>query len=277
MMLPEVDISADECGDLYDECSLWSARFGLPLLDRAVLRPGMTVLDVGAGTGFMTIELAQRCGTGTTVIAVDPWQSAMKRLARKVAYLGLQNVVMRTESIEAIDLPDESVDMIVSNLGVNNFADPQAALRTCGRLAKPGAALLLTANLVGHMAEFYDVFRGVLKELGFSQHLAALEAHIQHRATVDTLTSMLESAGFELVEVATSSFRERFADGTSLLRHYFVRLGFMPGWRSVVPPEIAPTIFAAIEERLNALALRGGPLELTIPAACIQAGKPRTR
>lgn len=55
--LESIDYQTPEFGDLYDELPLWSAPFGLMLLDQVTLRPAMTILDVGAGTGFMTIEL----------------------------------------------------------------------------------------------------------------------------------------------------------------------------------------------------------------------------
>src|SRR5258707_6887741 len=101
----------------------------------------------------MSIELAQRCGSYARVIAVDPWESAIARLSRKLSYLAIQNVRTHVQDITAIDLPNDSVDLIVSNLGINNFDDPDAALRACFRVAKPGARLLLTTNLVGHMSE----------------------------------------------------------------------------------------------------------------------------
>src|SRR5215469_6675364 len=124
--LEEIDHRAPEFGDLYDELPLWSAPFGLMLLEQVQIRPGITILDVGAGTGFMTIELAQRCGSAAMVIAVDPWKAAIKRLARKVEHLGIENVHMVVRDVVAIDLPDASVDLIVSNLGINNYDDPHA-------------------------------------------------------------------------------------------------------------------------------------------------------
>jgi hypothetical protein len=88
---------------------------------------------------------------------------------------------------------------------------------------------------------------------------------------------LLEGAGFEFVGAVTRSFRERFVDGSSLLRHHFIRLGFVPGWKPVAPEGAVEQTFAALEQRLNAIAAERGGLSLTIPAACIQARKPAAR
>jgi len=272
--LEEIDYQTPEFGDLYDELPLWSAPFGLLLLEHVSLRPGITILDVGAGTGFLSIELAQRCGSDSKVIAVDPWDAAIKRLTRKVEHLGLQNVRTLVQDAASIDLADSSVDLIVSNLAINNFDDPEAALRSCFRVAKPGASLFLTTNLVGHMSEFYEVYRSVLLERGFTSQLAALDAHINHRATVDSVKALLERAGFQFVEAVARTFRERFVDGSALLRHYFIRLGFLPAWKAIAPENAVEATFAALEKRLNNLAAERGELSLTIPAACIEAIKP---
>ena len=88
--LEEIDFKTPEFGDLYDELPLWSAHFGLMLLENVSLGSGTTILDVGAGTGFMSIELAQRCGSKAQVIAVDPWEAAINRLNRKLNHLGIQ-------------------------------------------------------------------------------------------------------------------------------------------------------------------------------------------
>ena len=272
--LEEIDCKQSEFGDLYDELPLWSAPFGLMLLEHVPIRSGMTILDVGAGTGFMTIELAQRCGPKSMVIAIDPWEAAMHRLQRKLDYFGVRNVRTLVQDAKAVDLPDDSVDLIVSNLGINNFANADLVLRTCFRVAKPGASLFLTTNLVGHMAEFYDAYRATLLELGLSDRLVVLDAHINHRATVTSLESQLNRAGFQLKEATRHSFRERFVDGSSLLRHCRIRLGFMPAWKAIVSDGSLEEVFAALERRLNAIAAEQGELALTIPAACIEARKP---
>ena len=75
------------------------------------------------------------------------------------------------------------------------------------------------------------------------------------------------------MNVARDTFRMRFADGSTLFRHHFVRLGFVPGWKSVVNPARLHETFDALERNLNAVAAEKGELALTIPMACIEARK----
>ena len=263
-MLPDV-------GEFYDELPLWSAPFGLLLLDRVPIRQRLTVLDVGAGTGFITVELAQRCGPQTTVIAVEPWAAAVRQLRRKVAYLGLGNVRILEQDAAAIDLPAASIDLVVSNLGINNFANADAVLRTCFLALRPSGQLFLTTNLFGHMREFYEVYRAVLEELGLVDCARALDSHVRHRSTIESLKDMLNCVGFQPIEVNTASMQMRFADGSSLLRHYFIRLGFLSAWQTVVSPEQVERVFAVLERKLNEIATVRGELALTIPMACVEA------
>ena len=174
-----------------------------------------------------------------------------------------------------LDLPDASIDLVVSNLGINNFDNAEAVLGTCFRVMRPGGHLLLTTNLVGHMRELYDTYRTVLVEQGLTDRLATLDAHVAHRATVESVRAMLTRARFGEIDVTTDQFPMRFADGTSLLRHFFIRFGFLPAWRSIVPEDAVDKTLAALERRLNEVAAARGELALTIPMALVEARKSR--
>lgn len=63
----------------------------------------------------------------------------------------------------------------------------------------------------------------------------------------------------------------RFLDGSALLRHYFIKLGFLEGWKGVLDAADRPIVFARLEENLNRLAERRGELLLTIPMAYVEA------
>ena len=272
-LLEKFDFSRAEVAEFYDELPLWSAPFGLLMLERVPIRNGLRILDVGAGTGFLSIELAQRCGSESLVYAVDPWKHGIDRLRRKIDYLKLENVHIIEADAAKLDLPDSSIDVVVSNLGVNNFENADAVLAQCYRVMVAGGQIFLTSNLVGHMREFYDVYRETLIELGITDRLAALDEHINHRATVDSMRNRLERGGFDVTEVTEKSFTMRFADGTSLLNHYFIRLGFIEEWVKIAPITSAEKTFQVLERNLNSYAASQGDLLLNIPMALIEARK----
>ncbi len=269
----DFDLDAPSFVELYDELALWSAPFGLMLLDRVPLGRDLTILDIGAGTGFTTVELAQRCGSGSLVIAVDPWSGAMERLRRKVEQFGLDNVRLIVGDAAEVAIDPASVDLIVSNLGINNFDNAAAVLANCHRVAKPGARLFLTTNLRGHMAELYDELRATLVDLGLESRLPVLEAHVDHRASIDSLRALLAAAGFEVTTVNTANHSERYADGSALLGHRLSRIGFLPAWRAIPLPADVERVFEVLAARLNARAREHGELRLTVPMACVEARK----
>ena len=107
------------------------------------------------------------------------------------------------------------------------------------------------------------------------QQLPTLDTHVRHRGTVESVQALLSRAGFEIVDVAERSFAMRFADGSALLRHWLIRVGFLPDWKQLVPPELTLKTFALLETWLNDEAERRGELALTIPVVYVQADKPK--
>jgi len=254
----------------YDELSLWSAMAGLLLLRHVPLSENMQALDVGCGAGFPLLELAQRLGPGCRVYGLDPWETALERARFKARLWGLTNVDIRTGDATAMPFTDGQFDLIVSNLGLNNFTDPAAALKECRRVLKPGGRLALATNLQGHMQEFYDVYAQTLVEMGLSERLNALQGHIAHRGTLASVQQLLADAGLTPGAVHQESVPMRFLNGSALLNHYFIKLGFLDAWKAVVPAEQQPAVFARLEENINRYAAQRGELRLTIPLAYLE-------
>ena len=258
------DFSSPQVIAGYDEVALWSAMFGLLLLEEVPLTNVTSVLDVGCGTGFPLIELAERLGARAHVHGIDPWSDGLKRAAEKIAIRGTPNVTLHEGSATALPFADATFDLIVSNLGVNNFDDRAAAIRECRRVAKSGATLALTTNLQGHMQEFYAVFEDVLRD--DSEALTRLRDHVAHRATVASVRELLETGGFTVTRIIEREGSMRFADGTALLNHYFIKLGFLDAWKKVVAPN-EREVFARLLNTLN----EKGELRLSIPMAYVEA------
>jgi len=262
------DFSSPQILTPYDELPLWSAMFGLLLLDEVPIGGVTKALDVGCGTGFPLIELAERLGPRAHVHGIDPWAAGLARAAEKIAARSTPNVTLHEGTASAMPFANAAFDLIVSNLGVNNFDDRAAAIRECRRVARIGATLALTTNLQGHMKEFYDVFAHVLA--GDDESLQRLRAHVEHRATVASVGELLENGGFTVTRVVEREGSMRFADGTALLNHHFIKLGFLDGWKKVVPVN-ERAVFSRLRDALNELAARAGEVRLRIPMAYIEA------
>src|SRR5688572_5764979 len=149
----------------FDEVPLWSAAFGLLLLKHLEVKPNLTVVDIGCGTGFPLFELAGRMGPTCKLIGVDPWQNACLRAKQKIINYGYSNVEIVNSSADKLLFGDNTIDLVVSNLGINNFENPDNVFKECLRVLKPGGKLALTTNTFGHWKEFYEVFYSTLKSL----------------------------------------------------------------------------------------------------------------
>lgn len=258
----EADFSSPRVMTAYDELPLWSAMFGLLMLEHVPLAGVTRALDVGCGTGFPLIELAERLGPNAHVDGVDPWSAAMRRAREKVAARETNNVTLHETSAASMPFADATFDLIVSNCGLNNFDDRVSIVRECRRVAKSGATIALTTNLVGHMREFYDVFESVLND---EESRARLREHVEHRATVTSVNELLENGGFEVTRVVEREGTMRFASGTALMNHHFIKLGFLDGWKKIVPDR-EREVFARFRDRLDDI----GELKLTIPMAYVE-------
>jgi len=254
------DFSSPRIIAAYDESPLWSAMFGLLLLDEVPLTSVRRVLDVGCGTGFPLIELAERLGPAVEVHGVDIWAAGLQRCREKVEARATPNVHIHETSATSMPFANQVFDLIVSNLGVNNFNDRDAAIRECRRVAQRGATIALTINLRGHMSEFYDVFRSVLED---HDDLTRLEEHIHHRATVLDVRALLERNGFVVRRVVQREGVMRFANGAALFKHHFIKLAFLDEWKKAVPGK-EELIFRELLNRLT------GEVRLTIPMAYVE-------
>jgi arsenite methyltransferase len=265
------DLTQPDAVAAFDELPLWCAMAGLFLLEHLPLSRGARVLDVGCGTGFPLLELAQRLGRPATVHGLDRWARALERARFKAGVTGVANVTLTRGDAAAMPFPDGRFDLVVSNLGINNFAEPDAVFRESRRVLRRGGRLALTTNVEGHMAELYAVYEAVLRGHGPPEALEALRRHVAHRGTAASIAARLGRAGFRLTRAVERDFPMRFADGSALLRHYFIRLGFLDGWRGVVTPETEREVFASLEDGLNRRAAERGELALTVPLAYVEA------
>jgi len=269
----KIELGDSEFANVFDELTFWSSRFGQMLFDRIEIRPHLSILDVGCASGFPLFELGGVFGHSCRITGLDIWSEALKRAERKRKFYDPPNIALVEADGARQPFRDATFDLLISNLGINNWADPEAVLAECFRVAKTGAHLVLTTNVKGHYREFYDVFRETLRELNRPQQLEKLEAQEQHRGTKQSVCDLLQQTGWKPVRIVEDSFRMRFVDGSALFNHSLTRIGFLDGWRSVVTPDEERKIFDTIEKKLNEVARAEGELRMSVPMLYLEAEK----
>jgi arsenite methyltransferase len=107
----------------------------------AEIDAGETILDLGCGAGIDTILAARRTGPAGRVIGLDFLPEMLERTAAAAAEAGLGNVETLEGEMEAVPLPDDSIDHVISN-GVINLSPRKArALAECARVLRRGGKL----------------------------------------------------------------------------------------------------------------------------------------
>ena len=148
------------------------------VLNAAKIQPSDTVLDVGAGTGFLTEGAAK---IARNVVALD-FSEAMMGEAR--AKLAGRKIEFKIGNVEQIPLPDGSVNAVIGNMILHHCLNPEAAIIDMARVLEPGGRLALS-DLQNHNYEFLREEHAD-RWLGFQ---------------IERVRSMLEESAFENVRV----------------------------------------------------------------------------
>ena len=124
--------------------SIRSAQHGDELRHLALLElvpRDLTVLDVGTGTGFMLLGIAQRVAR---VVGVDRSQAMLDQAAANLAAAGMRNVHLRQGEMEALPVEDASVDVVLANMALHHALEPRRAIVEMARVLRPGGRVVLT-------------------------------------------------------------------------------------------------------------------------------------
>lgn len=166
----------------------------------AELKPGETVLDLGSGGGIDVLLSAKRVGPAGFAYGLDMTDEMLALAEKNKAQAGATNVAFLRGHIEQIPLPDDSVDVIISNCVINLSADKDAVLRQAFRVLRPGGRFA-----VSDVATDGDLPGAVRKDM--ESYVGCVAGALDR----GDYLRRLAAAGFEAAEIEPTR-RYAFAD-----------------------------------------------------------------
>jgi arsenite methyltransferase len=180
---------AAQTGALPEEAVLASLGCGNPTA-LAQLNAGETVLDLGSGGGIDVLLSARRVGPSGKVYGLDMTDEMLALAHENQRKAGVGNVEFLKGEIEHIPLPDNSVDVVISNCVINLSADKDRVLREAFRVLKPG----------GRFAVSDVVTRGAVPE-GIRQNMLLWVGCIAGALDDYQYIAKLAKAGFDAIDI----------------------------------------------------------------------------
>jgi arsenite methyltransferase len=156
----------------------------------ADLHEGETVLDLGSGAGADVLISARRVGPTGTAIGLDMTDEMLELARANAAEAGLENVQFLKGYLEAMPLPDASVDVVISNCVINLSGDKPKVLREAARVLRPGGRFAVS-----------DVIADPDMDEATRADIAAWTGCVAGALTEQEFRFALASAGFDDVEI----------------------------------------------------------------------------
>jgi SAM-dependent methyltransferase len=188
------------------------------------LEPGQIVLDLGSGGGIDVLLSAERVGPTGKAYGLDMTDEMLALARDNQRQAGATNVEFLKGTIEAIPLPDNSVDVIISNCVINLSKDKDAALREAFRVLKPGGRFAVSdvvvrgdvpADVRRSMELWVGCIAGALEEGEYGSKLRAagfseVEVEPWRVYKIDDARAFLTESGLDVDRIAPL-VQDRFA------------------------------------------------------------------
>ena len=181
--------NSEQTSAIPEEATLASLGCGNPTA-LAKLKPGETVLDLGSGGGIDVLLSAKRVGPAGKAYGLDMTDEMLALARENQRNAGAENVEFLKGEIEHIPLPDDSVDVVISNCVINLSADKDRVLREAFRVLKPGGRFAVS-DVVTRGEVPADVRQNMLLWVG------CIAGALEHGDYV----SKLAGAGFDQIDI----------------------------------------------------------------------------
>jgi SAM-dependent methyltransferase len=186
------------------------------LVDRLDPQPGQTILDLAAGTGGTGFLAAPRLGPEGRLITSDLSPGMLEAAERVASELGVTNAEFRVLDGERIELPDASVDGVVSRFGYVLRGDPPRAPAEARRVLRPGGRFVFAVWAARERNQWMTVPAEVMVERGHLSPQSEQETRLSAKRNPAAIRRLLVDVGFGEAEIEELPVAYRFANADEL-------------------------------------------------------------
>jgi SAM-dependent methyltransferase len=264
------DRSANGWNDHTSDIRAWLRTASDAMLDMAGIVPGASVLDVAAGAGDQTLDIAQRIGPQGRVLATDMSADILALAKNNARQAGFHNVQTQVADGEDLQVEPASFDAVICRLGLMFFPNPLQGLQGMHRALRPGGRI---CTMVFSQPERNPCI-GILMSTALRYAGLPARDHFQPGGLLSLGKSgladeLFRAAGFQ--NVATTALEAPFRMPTA--HHYlnFIRSSASPIQQILgrLAPDVAAAAWAEMEDRLGVFTTADGwvgPNELLLTA-----------
>jgi ubiquinone/menaquinone biosynthesis C-methylase UbiE len=264
-----MNVAADIGGpaEVYDELFVPAlfAQWGPVVAAAAGVKSGDRVLDVACGTGAATIAAADVVGPGGSVVGLDANPEMLAVARRKPS-----QIEWIEGAAEALPLPDQSFDAVVSQFGLMFFRDPLKALREMMRVLRPTGGLAVAVCDAVERSPGYAALAALLDRL-FGEHIGDAFRAPFALGDPQQLVEIFREAGIPDARVGQHSGKVRFKSIAALVSTERACVWTLGG---MLDDDQFGRLLTAAETALRSFVAHDGTVVFEMPALIVTARKP---
>ena len=237
------------------------------MLDMARVGPGSRVLDVAAGAGDQTLQVAERIGAQSHVLATDIAPNILAFAAQNARNAGYANVKTAVMDGENLDVPGETFDAVISRVGLIYLPDQQKALASMKSALKPGGRVAAIVYSTPENNRFFSIPVSIIRRRAALPPPAAGQPGPFSLGGAGVLEGAFRQAGFRDVQSRLIAAPVKLQSAAECVRFEKESFGALHQMLSGLDEAGREAAWAEIEQELKAFQSPSGfegPCELVV-------------
>lgn len=206
--------SYSDAASVWDDTGvLWEMEYTVTkLIEKLEPLSNPTILDVGCGTGYALFELYKKLDGSGDYHGIDISENMIKEARKNANQRKYNNCTFNVSDAEKMDYPDQTFDLVISNMVLQYLPDQEKGLKEILRVLKQGGKIAIATEGEHYGRFYFSLLRDVAKELGFSETADLWDWFDSNHKPVDVLFDLFIDIGYKDVVIHSINYANYQAD-----------------------------------------------------------------